>query len=40
MRGQDKPKDPKAYSIKDMAGDLKRILDQALGEDWKVVVVG
>ena len=40
MRAQDKPKDPKAYNMKAMAGDLKRILDQVLGEDWKVVVVG
>jgi len=39
-RGQDKPKDPKVYNIKKMAGDLKQILDQALGEDWKVIVVG
>lgn len=39
-RGQDKPKDPKVYNIKKMAGDLKQILDQVLGEDWKVLVVG
>jgi soluble epoxide hydrolase / lipid-phosphate phosphatase len=39
-RGQDKPEDPKAYNIKKMTGDLKQILDQVLGEDWKVVVVG
>jgi len=39
-RGQDEPKDPKAYNIKKMAGDLKQILDQALGDDWKVIVVG
>ena len=39
-RGQDEPKDPKAYNIKKMAGDLKQILDQVLGEDWKVIVVG
>ena len=39
-RGQDKPKDPKVYNMKKMAGDLKQILDQVLGEDWKVIVVG
>ena len=39
-RAQDKPKEPKAYNIKAMAGDLRHILDQVLGEDWKIVVVG
>jgi len=36
---QDKPQDFKVYNFKKMSGDLKQILDQALGEDWKIVVV-